>query len=1025
VAPPAKRDAQEDSLPHRKARRGCRAGISAKQKVKTKPPDIPYEMELGRQGVEKFHARRSSSADIEPSSSSVGQRILRRIVRVVRQGIAQEDEGYISQEGAPIPSEVNSVPVNAFDNSSFAASEFEYSGASSASSDVSGSASTSSRLHSVMLSASTQESGCAFNIERPHATILSIESSGSLGPMTTTDHRSTTKISRKRKFAKPPPDSGTEKPKEPTVAAVDFIKMCTPEKDVCEFIKSVVRRCFTVKEVWGTRHNLNGMLKSIDKYLRLGRNETFTVAQMCDKLQLSEIPWLRAVERSCNVGTAHLGEKRSFRCAVGVVTHAHTQQMILHAFVYWLIADFIHPLICSHLYATEAEGRGNQVLWYRKSAWTQIVRAGLAQIQPHFVKIVPWAPNTSPNTRTSDHRRGALLKTPANIRFLPKKTSVRAITNLRSRPNANTLEKNKANSTYSQDSSTVSNTALYNCLHVLKRLLSSQPALAGFGTFGIDDIYERFKNFRLLIESRRAASDAVIGQGLIPAQCQAADQPPFFVAVLDLEKCYDNVDTAQLFNLVKDLVEKQPFQGEAADEGCVLHRYTVAHRIASMERAITKSIRHVSTEGDIFSFDEAVSEISVHYRNSIIADGVVHPKMTKQDLLRLLRLHLFSHVVRMPTVPEQSSGNKNLEHGSKTGSKTEKSNQFTQIKGIPQGSVLSPILCNLYYGHAEQEIFGTEGGIEILGLANRTLVLRMMDDYIVVSTDKIACNFFLQRAHIALRPFGGGVNPLKTRVNFDASIELGGHRIPLKRLEGRDMPWCGFLVDTQTLEIKPCMKRMLERPLRLATSVECGQTGLVLRRAIKSFVRTKCHAIVLDSSINSYTTVCRSVYTIFLVAAMRTHVCIRAMQSFYISKNAAYIVQCIDEAIVFGARLIHSRTSKRSNRMLVLGAENDYETSEQPDASASKAHFFVHKSIDVNGSEAHGRCDVSHRRAVWLGFRAFLSVLSKRNGHYYEVIKAIRAKLATLDHVLKNESVFEGQSGLDECDDMIETTVWM
>lgn len=30
---------------------------------------------------------------------------------------------------------------------------------------------------------------------------------------------------------------------------------------------------------------------------------------------------------------------------------------------------------------------------------------------------------------------------------------------------------------------------------------------------------------------------------------------------------------------------------------------------------------------------------------------------------------------------------------------------FTQIRGIPQGSVLSPLLCNLYYGDAEKKVF--------------------------------------------------------------------------------------------------------------------------------------------------------------------------------------------------------------------------------------------------------------------------------------------------------------------------------
>jgi hypothetical protein len=149
------------------------------------------------------------------------------------------------------------------------------------------------------------------------------------------------------------------------------------------------------------------------------------------------------------------------------------------------------------------------------------------------------------------------------------------------------------------ESGVVTNSALYNCLHILKHKYSMRPSLAGFGSFGVDELYFKLRRYR---ERNRGSggvpgcasseacpsTTALIGPALpsggsmrdisveesqVTKHTAAAaahtdacrPQPPvkYYVAALDLEKCYDNVDTSLLFDLVVNLLcaEEERVQG--------------------------------------------------------------------------------------------------------------------------------------------------------------------------------------------------------------------------------------------------------------------------------------------------------------------------------------------------------------------------------------------------------------------------------------------------------------------------------
>jgi hypothetical protein len=248
-----------------------------------------------------------------------------------------------------------------------------------------------------------------------------------------------------------------------------------------------------------------------------------------------------------------------------------------------------------------------------------------------------------------------------------------------------------------------------------------------------------------------------------------------------------------------------------------------------------------------YCYTEASEGLSKSFHGAVIADAVVYSRSTTKDVLRQLRTHLFSHTLRIPAgCSRANNGHQQDQHQKSKGYVP-----YTQVNGLPQGSVLSSLLCNIYFGYAERCLFlDDDATARKLGVSTptaatqtpsdvgmdvtpaRTCVIRMIDDYFIASTSRYqhvssfyrlmclvismtanprtrnprsAIVDFLQRIHTRLEAFGGIVNPLKTRINFSCELELHGARVSLQPNlcgEGDDyLHWCGFAINCSTLQV--------------------------------------------------------------------------------------------------------------------------------------------------------------------------------------------------------------------------------
>jgi telomerase reverse transcriptase len=151
---------------------------------------------------------------------------------------------------------------------------------------------------------------------------------------------------------------------------------------------------------------------------------------------------------------------------------------------------------------------------------------------------------------------------------------------------------------------------------------------------------------------------------------------------------------------------------------------------------------------------------------------------------------------------------------------------YQQVIGIPQGSVMSSLLCSFFYGDLERTHFAP------LLADPGTLLVRLIDDYMLVSTDVAAARGFLDAMARGHPEYGCFIAREKTVANFDhqsEAISVVAQRgtgqtlfVPLRHLLIGEtaFPWCGYLINTKDLSVSVDYSRF--RPNRMARC--CSET---------------------------------------------------------------------------------------------------------------------------------------------------------------------------------------------------------
>lgn len=407
--------------------------------------------------------------------------------------------------------------------------------------------------------------------------------------------------------------------------------------------------------------------------------------------------------------------------------------------IYYIFDSLLIPLIRSNFHVTESSAHSNRIFFFRHDVWRAFSEPALTNLKLSMFQEIEMEKAKS----ILDARSLGF----SQIRLLPKETGVRPIMNLRRRVmkmmNGKIILGRSINSVLAP---------VYNMLNYERAI---QLDKASSALFSVGDIYPRVQIFKNRLQ-----------QSLPPGKSL------YFVKV-DVKSCFDTIPQHRAIGIIEKLVSEDEYSiaRHAEIKPPDSHRYNPG--IGTPVKPTRKFIAKARALHDFSDFGHIVNtDLARGKKNTIFVDSVVRNLQNKDKLLDLLEEHVERNIVKI---------------GKKF---------YRQKEGIPQGSVLSTLLCSFFYEELEKECldFLTQG---------ENLLLRLIDDFLLITTDKEHARSFLQLMHDGIESYGVKVNPGKSLANFE--ITINEEVIP--RLMGTRFPYCGTVIDTKSLELSKDRER--------------------------------------------------------------------------------------------------------------------------------------------------------------------------------------------------------------------------
>lgn len=629
-------------------------------------------------------------------------------------------------------------------------------------------------------------------------------------------------------------------------AKKDVLEYSTPPKHIGDFIWAVFR-FITPKKLLGSKHNQKALKCAVMKFLCKKHYEEMTLDEAVFKLKTKEFSWF------CPPGCGGEGKTGS-----GKVPASQQRKFagLLKRWVLWVFTRVVAPLTHANFYATDAEGKGTTVYYFRHDFWRSISKhylAGLCGAAPGSIRG-PMLEQVKACDFAEAVKKNKLGVT--HVRLLPKGKGMRLISNQSKATEIDLPEPYSGN--IGQLVRPPINASLREAFCVIQHEIRAVPGILGASCFSDKDIYEK------------------LGAFLRDHKARGSDQKLYMVSC-DVQKAFDSIDAERILAMVGGLLRKEEYD---------LHKFITASTWTKDLYTKTRQTCEVLPPDDTF-------EDGFRYPHHVILNKASSSRVKASALREIVREHLMSNLV--------------YAHGK----------FYKQVKGIPQGSVLSTLFCSLYLAnlevtrvfprlslaesqdHAEALKFhlrhGTvedAGGDVAMAAAggaypsiptyevalskqspprHRSVVLRFVDDYLFITTDEDRARRFMEVMREGFPDCGILLNPVK----FSHS------GFCVDGVEGEEgIRWCGLSI-SRTGEVMSDYSRLTDK-WSVSLSVNLGKK---LKSSLHWSLKWRVEkAVLFDTVANGGEVVRVNVYQTFLSCAARCAALVSRMSGPHLPK---------------------------------------------------------------------------------------------------------------------------------------------